>query len=747
VTALSCWLSYRTGSQLIAWLGLTGGFATPLLVSTGADRPIGLFAYILVLDLGFLFVAGRKRWPLLGLWGLAGTLLIQLLWVAKRMDADELPIALVSLAVFALLFVGASALVSKSERGRWVVSQASAVLVPFLFALYFAGQDDVGYHLWPLALLGALLSCASIWLARVQGAALVPTGAAAGSSAIVLVWLLARELDAARVSEFALCALALLLSFALGREWRRGRLAEGAARGLEDAWLVATVALAIDAFVACTRSSFVEPWAFVGLFAAFALALARLGSSRRLRWVSLAAAPLAVFGLLWWTWSHRELFPQLDSRTIEALAAVLLALVFAALAWFGREGARAGFLGAVLGAWIGCLLSLCLTGEATEPDGLGSRLALLFFAAIGCFAASAAGSWIAIALTAAVCALAQSSIGIWDGALRRTWNDELVAALVSLAVLGAWLPLLKRRFEQSRGVWVAAAIVPLLWLLMVGDAIGNLQGASGNLWIPVPFALAELAIAAWLLQGAPAASALARGALWPLLAGIVCVAAIAPLWVDRSVVVVWSALASAGAAWLGRRRSFPPALAVAAGAALVCAFAAVVVEGQDIFERHAHVGWDAHAWEFLVPALALLAAGTLAEKLARGVCVVAGLLVGLLWLTVEVHQAFADELQFRLFLPHDQPREVAVSVAWAVYALTLLAFGMRRRQSGLRWASLVLLVIVIGKLFLVDLSELQGLYRVVSIAGLAVSLLLVSFAYQRFVFRRQDPGAGLRESG
>ena len=71
-----------------------------------------------------------------------------------------------------------------------------------------------------------------------------------------------------------------------------------------------------------------------------------------------------------------------------------------------------------------------------------------------------------------------------------------------------------------------------------------------------------------------------------------------------------------------------------------------------------------------------------------------------------------------------------------MYALVLLALGMRRQQSGLRWASLVLLVIVIGKLFLFDLSELQGLYRVASFLGLAVSLLLVSFAYQRFVFRR-----------
>ena len=35
-----------------------------------------------------------------------------------------------------------------------------------------------------------------------------------------------------------------------------------------------------------------------------------------------------------------------------------------------------------------------------------------------------------------------------------------------------------------------------------------------------------------------------------------------------------------------------------------------------------------------------------------------------------------------------------------------------------------------------NLGELEDLYRVVSLVGLAVSLLLVSLLYQRFVFRR-----------
>jgi uncharacterized membrane protein len=46
VTAAGCMLAARHASLEIALLGLAGGFATPLLLSTGADRPIGLFGYI-----------------------------------------------------------------------------------------------------------------------------------------------------------------------------------------------------------------------------------------------------------------------------------------------------------------------------------------------------------------------------------------------------------------------------------------------------------------------------------------------------------------------------------------------------------------------------------------------------------------------------------------------------------------------------------------------------------------------------
>jgi uncharacterized membrane protein len=49
--------------------------------------------------------------------------------------------------------------------------------------------------------------------------------------------------------------------------------------------------------------------------------------------------------------------------------------------------------------------------------------------------------------------------------------------------------------------------------------------------------------------------------------------------------------------------------------------------------------------------------------------------------------------------------------------------------------SLGLLILTIAKVFLHDLGELRDLYRVASLVGLALSLLAVSLAYQRFVFR------------
>jgi uncharacterized membrane protein len=105
------------------------------------------------------------------------------------------------------------------------------------------------------------------------------------------------------------------------------------------------------------------------------------------------------------------------------------------------------------------------------------------------------------------------------------------------------------------------------------------------------------------------------------------------------------------------------------------------------------------------------------------------------WINLAIADWFATGPMLQVSFERMAARDLTTSLAWAVYALVLLAIGMSRRSIGLRWVSLGLFMITIAKVFLHDLGQLHDLYRVASLLGLALSLIAVSLAYQRFVFR------------
>jgi uncharacterized membrane protein len=119
-------------------------------------------------------------------------------------------------------------------------------------------------------------------------------------------------------------------------------------------------------------------------------------------------------------------------------------------------------------------------------------------------------------------------------------------------------------------------------------------------------------------------------------------------------------------------------------------------------------------------------------------CGLAAIAVVFVWINLTVFDAFSRGPSLTISFERLPARDLTLSLAWAVYALILLAVGVIRRSQGLRWISLAFLVLTIGKVFLHDLGELKDLYRVASLLGLAVSLILVSLAYQRFVFGRRE---------
>jgi uncharacterized membrane protein len=71
------------------------------------------------------------------------------------------------------------------------------------------------------------------------------------------------------------------------------------------------------------------------------------------------------------------------------------------------------------------------------------------------------------------------------------------------------------------------------------------------------------------------------------------------------------------------------------------------------------------------------------------------------------------------------------SAFFMAFGAILLGVGFWRRSAYLRWQALLLLAATIGKVFLVDISELSQAYRIFSFIGLGVLLLAVSFVYQR----------------
>jgi uncharacterized membrane protein len=75
-------------------------------------------------------------------------------------------------------------------------------------------------------------------------------------------------------------------------------------------------------------------------------------------------------------------------------------------------------------------------------------------------------------------------------------------------------------------------------------------------------------------------------------------------------------------------------------------------------------------------------------------------------------------------------QHLALSILWTAYASGLLFLGVQNKSALLRWQSLVLFGLVVGKVFLYDLSFLERAYRILSFFVLGAALLAVSFLYQ-----------------
>jgi hypothetical protein len=782
VTVLCAALSYRHASQLIAVLGLLGGFATPLVLSTGADHPLGLFGYALLLEFGFLFVAQRHRWPAIGMLALAGSFLIQGIWFVLRMGEHELSIGIGALLIFGLLFAIFSGLQPAAERRRWFPAQIAALIFPFCFAIYFAQRVDFGFHLVPLALLAGVMTIAGGVLARLQKTPALSLGTAAGALAMVLVWTVdnAQDLANERALELVICALSLAAIQLAFAEWEQRKAP--AERSAATAAAVTCIGLLLACGWACPQAPGVPLSTWTAALVLFPLALLRLHS----RGVHAVAALLGALasGGSYAAWSDATSSASSHPGTL-GLALLLLAIgvTFLSAARIVRKEFRRSAFFASAAFFPMALLAICQRPPPGEDATAAFAAAALCLGLSMSLAANGARS--SLLLLAAVLSTLFADIGgarMNPESLAR--SAEWTKLIASLAAAGAaftlWPFCAPKEMAARAGVWRVAAIssipwfilLQILWIERQAGKFGSLVALGSALFVGVS------AIVLWK-RGEPEQDAgvraretdAARAAIvrtqsisraWFGAVALLYASLALPLHLDsraefsaddHTLGVAAALYAFALAAWW--RMSDHRALKYLAAAMSFLALGNLLRSA--IGDEHASAArlvFNLRAYWLLLPAVAALAGAMLLGKretlrlrgfelglLRRGfapataIVATCGVLLAFAWLNLEVADAFNLESTFSWTLRGDPEANLAQSIAWALFALTLLILGVSRSLGALRWASLFLFLATIAKVFLLDLAHLGGLYRVASILGLALSLLLVSFLYQRFVFR------------
>ena len=137
---------------------------------------------------------------------------------------------------------------------------------------------------------------------------------------------------------------------------------------------------------------------------------------------------------------------------------------------------------------------------------------------------------------------------------------------------------------------------------------------------------------------------------------------------------------------------------------------------------------------YLLPAvLALVAARSLAPPY-RPVLASYAVFAIFVWITLEIRHLFHGTV----IGPRQSltgPELWAMSGGWLAYGAALLVAGLRMKMRPLRLAGIGLVGLVAVKVFIVDMAELDGLWRVLSFLGLGLSLIALGTVYRRLADR------------
>ena len=726
--------AHRRRSQVSAAITLLGGFATPLLLDDGTARPWTLFGFVGLLDIGLLVLARSLRSAWIAPLAVVGTLLLQALWFEHRFEPEHGLVAVGITSIFGLLLgLGADASKRQAEPLRWI-TLAPLPLAPAML-LYFGSRSSVELDPWLLVgqivlLMGAAgvvaerhrapilrvwvtLACLALtWFVFVHSSTDDGVTLAGPAAVLAVGWLsIPRRTSLPGLVPRLAGALGGLGAIAIGT-------LAGAGLGLGRHLLVSGLTEAAAVSVA--------------------IALARAGGRRAME-LAIAAACLPLPLLL---------MRMLNSSGYQNSGALFawMFLLLGLSAWALRrpknhELSLAPAVGVVSAT--ACFAWTMLVVTVHSVPGWSVAGGLLAFGMLALLIAERHARGGTLALTVLVIGLATASVLLGDWYLSSGDRTATVASdllPMGLCVVAVLLgPSLVQNTSRSILTALARLVVAQVSVIQVSGAVDLIFELSDEGIAGIATAIVGLPLAGAIALGARRQVPFAVTSLLTLSLGSVVGFGIAEALGEQEPALWASAvLFAAGLLCARRRHPLPVGVGLVFAPPLALGLAYQLLQPWN-YERTTRFPFDA-----LTLALLLIPLGPVCFArfthwpLQR---VVAGISAGLsVWVSLSalVLLAFSPLGSLSAGVAAEGATGLALSLSWAAYAIALLALGLRTGSLGLRRASLVVLLGTLAKVFLIDLGDLEGLTRVASLAGLATSLILVSLAYQRFVFGDQE---------
>ena len=749
ITGVAFLLAVRLPAQVVAVLGLLGGFLTPVLCATGRDDPYGLFIYIALLDLGVLAVAHKKRWLHLAALAAVGTIVTQAGWMMTFFTASDYAMGAatwIPISVFfgfAVMFSLAAWKSKARESGDdWMVGAALGLCASALGAAFvFLGLETIADR--PLLLYTFVVSLNAVVFGLVW---YYPRVVIAQSAVGAITFL--------HLSIWTMSSLRMeLLPQALGVYCVTGLLHTGFAvlmqrreRNLPPvAGWVPVISLALVLWsVLCLDVVPLFIWPVVLVFDLVIIGFALVSG---LIWPVLAALVLTLITAGAWLlgWPRDEGFSLMPFLSVVGGCAVLFG---AAGMLVSRRWPKAPFsFGSLLpisSAVLPFVLLILATVRLEIPDPssvFGLALLLVLFL-------------LGLVRLSGITVLAPVALGCVL-ALAWTWHERHFEAdypMIPLAwyvgfyALFTGFPFVFRGQLAARTwPWIAAAAAGLGFFSVVYRLVSQSWPNELMGLLPAGFAIAPLCGLAFLVKrhGVENPARLTQLA-WFGGVTLFFITLIFPIQFEKQWLTLGWALEGAALCWLFRRVPHPGLRGVGT-VLLVAAFTRLALNPA-VLEYQVRgdipiLNWQLYAYSLSALAMFLAAAwmvppAHLWNKLnLRGLFASLGVILLFLLLNIEIADAFTLPGQASTLFDGggDLARDMTLTISWGLFALALLVVGIWKHQPPARYAGMGLLVVTLLKLFLHDLSNTDSVYRIGALIGVALIALVVSFLYQRFL--------------